>query len=86
MDFFNLFFLFFFNPRPRTFFSLLLEIEEGKSGEREKHRLVATLYEPRPGIKSTTWVPTRTGNQTCNLLISGTTLQPTESQWPGQDR
>ena len=52
---------------------------------REKHRLVALLYMPRPGIEPTTWVCALTRNLTLHYLVCGTILQPNEAHWLGQN-
>ena len=70
----------FFNPCPRTFFSLLLEREEGRG--REKHQLVAFLYACRPGSEHAPWACALSRNRTHNLLVYGTTLQPARPPWP----
>ena len=65
-------------------------LERGRGVERErdthidvrqKHHSVAS-HAPWPGIKPATYVCALTGDQTCNILVQGTMLQPNEP--PGQ--
>ena len=63
---------------PKDIFSLLRE------GEKEKEILVAFLYVFWLVLKPATWVCVLTWNQTCDLLVNGTVLQPTEPYRPGQ--
>ena len=51
---------------------------ERDTSVREKYPLVAFLYASRPGTKSAPWACTLMGNQTCNFLVYGMMLQPTE--------
>ena len=50
---------------------------------REKHLLAISLHTPPLGNKSKTQACALTRNQTRDLLVHGTTLQPTEPHWPG---
>ena len=76
---------------------MLLEREEGRQREREKHpckretsvgRLPSFLYTPRPnwGLDPQPVLCALTRNQIPNLSIYETELQPTEPHWPGSKR
>ena len=72
----------FFNPHTRICF-YRFERERGRGREKEKKSMWETsmwnrnIY-PLPSLGT----PTR--DQTCNLLVYGTTLQPTERPSPGE--
>lgn len=54
--------------------------------EREKETSMGCLpYSSQPGIEPATWVSALIGNQTHDLLVHRTTLQPIEPHWPGQE-
>lgn len=61
---------------------------EGSEGEREtnidarKKHWPVTFHMPL-GIKPKAQACTLNKNQTCNLPVYGTSLQPSESHWPG---
>ena len=80
------FLLLLFKPHLKTCL-LILEREEKRKGRerkidvREKHLSVAS-YVPRPGAKPAMWVCVLTENQTHDISVDGTMLQPTEP--PGQ--
>ena len=62
------------------------EIEEGREGMEEKGRETSIgchPYASRLGIEPATWVCALSRNRTPNLLVCGTTLQPTEPHQPG---
>ena len=80
--------------RGSYFFIAFLERVSGGRGKRErernrnisvreKHLLASLLYTPQLGIKHATWVCVLTGNGTCDPLVSGTRLHPTEPHQPG---
>ena len=79
---------FFFDPHQRTFFSLLLEREEGRKKEREthqyeKHQLVAFHGGPDRGSDCSlgTCLDRESNPQPFSYRM---TLQPTESHGPGR--
>ena len=67
---------------------LYIEREEARERERERERERHTcdrealincfLVVPRLVIEPETWVCAVTGKETCNLLVHGITLQPSE--------
>ena len=58
--------------------------ERGRESTRkeEKHLICCLSHMPWPGTEPTTPACALTGNQTCDLLVYGTVLQPTELHRP----
>ena len=83
-------YLFFFYPHPST---CLLILKGGKGGKEEGRE--TPMGKRNIGQLPLVSAPTRTNpktqacalawNQTHDLLVYGTTLQPTEPHWPGLD-
>ena len=81
---------FYFNLHLRTFFFNALswgrERERGRNGERETlmwDRNIDLLPSwPLPEMEPATWIRALTGTRTCDCLVHGTRLQPTEAHLP----
>lgn len=89
VKFFYFLFLLFFGPYLRICFSLILEREEER-GVRGRETLMwenihwlLPIRLNRGSSLHATWVCALTGNQTCELSVHGTILQPTEPHWSG---
>ena len=84
-----LYIFYIFNAHLRTFFSLLLETEEGREEgrERDKHRwnreVSISCLPCASGPEDQRWYMPDWGSCASGLGIEPATLQPTEPHWPG---